>query len=148
MSRPIPDKTLRELRDWLHLQAGGQRFAEAIDRALTPKRSAEPRRKRRQARREEWSEKIHGVREGVLARSYGLCEACGHPGHELDEFFGGIGRRRVLASIRTCWFLCIKCHHDKTENRPNARHWAVTLRDHCILHGYTAEASLAMRRFE
>lgn len=122
-------------------------FIEAIDRALKPSRGNAPRKARRQAKREEWAVRIQAVRQAVLDRSRGDCESCGQLGSEMDEYFGGIGRRRILASLETCWMLCRACHHDKTANRPNARHWATIFRDHCLFYGYQAAAQLAFRRF-
>ena len=120
---------------------------EAIDRALTPKRSLAPAAKRRASKAELRAEKISAIRHKVEARSQGRCEnsncaaefSDAHPG-EMDHAFGGSGRRRAMESELTCWMLCHACHRDKTNNLPDAAHWWGRFAKHCHDYCYTMTA--------
>ncbi len=90
------------------------------------------------------------IRAQVEARAAGSCEACGVSLFgiygEVDEFFGGSGRRRQMMSAKTCWLLHAACHRDKTENLPNAGHWIRLFAAHCRKHGLLYEAAQAEKR--
>ena len=81
----------------------------------------------------------------MVERSGGLCESCyryvGDEGH-LDHFFG---RSKVKEAPSNCWYLCAtKCDPDKTASRPTRVAWLLRFVVHCGIHGFTAEAQLAM----
>ena len=134
-----------------------------IKRAL--KSGAEVRRmsRERQAKRTATFADERGmVRAAVVTRAAGLCEGCGHPlcigEGELDEFFGGVGRRRQMMSIETCWLLHPYCHRAKTENinplpagfdgtlLSGSVYWARKFIAHARANGYEKAAQLAERR--
>lgn len=156
----IAPKYLRTMKDLIACVMAGegrvdQRDLEdcldAIDRSLQPKRSLAPARDRRETKAEEFQSRRAAIRAEVVARAGGLCEACLQPLRpedpgELDEFFGGSGRRRQLMAVDTCWLLGHTCHQDKSANRPDAKHWIGLFVTHCGRHGYAEAAALASRR--
>lgn len=95
-----------------------------------------PRRKAAAAGRAERTGARAAVRQAVVSRAGGRCEACGVEVSarvgELDHFFG----RARSENVETCWLLCRTCHGEKTENRPNRRWWLERFRRHAVLHGY------------
>ena len=117
---------------------------EAIDRALTPKRSLAPAAKRRASKAELRAEKISAIRGEVWERSSGSCENCttdlNDSEGDLDHAFGGSGRRRTMEAVTTCWRLCRTCHQDKTNNLPDAAHWWGRFAKHCKARGYSQTA--------
>lgn len=78
------------------------------------------------------------IREAVLKRSRGWCEACGQGPMtlELDHWLGGSGRRVQKQSVETCWALCRECHYGRTHNIPGAVVWNAHFRHHCERYGY------------
>lgn len=89
------------------------------------------------------------LRAAVCRRAEGKCEQCkawvgenGESGH-LDHFFG---RAKAAESVETCWLLCVRCDHNKTNNSPRAEEWLRAFARHCRRHGFTAEAERAESR--
>lgn len=87
------------------------------------------------------------MRHDVFLRSRGTCEHCRrgvieesgffNSGH-LDHFWGR-GAGRPPESVENCWFLCMKCDHEKTTNHPSNTAWLELFREHCIRHGFTEQ---------
>ena len=124
---------------------------EAINRALTPKRSLAPAAKRRASKAETRKEEMQQLRSAVVERAGDDCEACQLPFREenpgeLDHWFGGSGRRLVAQSFETCWLIHHSCHSDRTNNRPDAAYWIRRFTAHCRRHGYETTAVMAERR--
>jgi 5-methylcytosine-specific restriction endonuclease McrA len=116
-------------------EAEVEQLRAELRQALKPKRAVKAAKTRRTAkatiRRDAWAE----VREAVVQRALGDCEACECPIYgpaEVDHFFGGNGRRRSLESVATCWALCADCHWLKTRNDPSAAYWPKRFAEHCM----------------
>lgn len=128
------------------------RWLDAIDAALKPKRSAKPARKRREAKATAHREETGAIREQVMARAGGICECgCGEDATpadplEMDHALGGSGRRRSEQSAETCWSLKASHHRAKTRNLPSAAHWLGAFVDHCERHDFVRAAELARSR--
>jgi 5-methylcytosine-specific restriction endonuclease McrA len=114
-----------------------------------PKPLRAERLKKKRAKRVSKREKRAEVREAVMNRSVGLCEACvkdltlTDPG-ELDHFFG----KARAESVESCWLLCRACHRAKTDNNPSAAWWLDRFDAHARFYGYTAESKRARARLE
>jgi hypothetical protein len=98
-----------------------------------------PRRKAKAAARSVETGARRAVRQAVVTRAGGRCEACGThvtaASGELDHFFG----RARSESVETCWLLCpgaVGCHRSKTDNQPSRRWWLERFRRHAVLHGF------------
>ena len=100
------------------------------------------------ARKRERREKTAGIRERVMERADGCCEACGMGAFNLalDHFLGGSGRRLVVESVEMCWALCRSCDRSKTDNSPSAKHWIQLFIEHCRRHGYAESEVIVGRR--
>lgn len=144
-------RTLLELRALVAAvdtrEGGRSELLLTIETALKPKRSLAPARKRREAKKKTHREEIGAIREAVLQRAKGVCEACNNTcgDLEVDHFFGG-SRRRSLQSETTCWALCPGCHREKTRNVPNASHWLTIFTIHASGYRYERAATLARQR--
>lgn len=87
------------------------------------------------------------LRRAVFVRSMGACEHCRaavieesgffNSGH-LDHFWGR-GAGRPAESVENCWFLCMKCDHEKTTNKPSNSTWLERFRAHCTAHTFTSQ---------
>lgn len=123
------------------LSAAIFRAERASTRRIVAKKPKEAKRK---AKREETSE----IREAVMNRARGNCEACGRPCSEvspleMDHFFG---RAKTQQTTMNCWALCHGCHLDKTNNHPSSAWWLSRFYGHAEWHGYWDVAKRAKRR--
>lgn len=124
--------------------------AEALRKAIEPKRSVVANRKRRTAKKSTKREETAAIREAVMRRANGRCEVCCAldlrlAPLQLDHFFG---RVRVKQSVKNCWALCGPCHRMKTENDPSAADWLKWFIVHATRYGHHDEARLAQNRLE
>jgi hypothetical protein len=84
------------------------------------------------------------LRQRLVARARGRCEACGEkPCQECDHFFS---RARAEENEATCWMLCTSCHFQKTVNHPNAAHWFRRFIEHCRKYLYCESQQRAEAR--
>lgn len=119
-----------------------QQYAEFLARAQEPRQRRPhqvPKRRKVQAmsRRE--------IRAQCMERADGHCEKCGRAftmasAPQMDHFRG---RAKVPESVENCWMLCFGCNREKTDNVPNARHWAEAFLQHAERHDYKHGAELA-----
>lgn len=81
------------------------------------------------------------IRAECLKRANGFCESgvCFDLWTEMDHWLGGNGRRRQKQSVETCWMLCRRCHHDRTNAVPSAAFWNGNFALHCARYGYKFE---------
>lgn len=96
---------------------------------------------RQRAQEKAIQEHADRVRERVMSRARGRCEACAlHPLRgqklQLDHWLGGGGRRNQQQTVENCWALCPSCHRKRTDNSPSARYWNDTKRIHSQMYGY------------
>lgn len=119
----------------------------AIDRVLQVPRGVKLARKAKAERRRESVAETREVRELVVARADGKCEACGAAVEEdaspwrrpeMDHFEGGADRK-PLESVETCWLVCWTCHKKKGANEPSPEYWLTAFLAHCLKHGYSTE---------
>lgn len=91
------------------------------------------------------------IAEAVLSRADGKCEGCrcalGHfdRAPELDHFFG---RARAADSEDTIWVLCRTCHHNKTNNKPDAERWFRWFLEHCARNSFRDSYECAFRELQ
>lgn len=92
------------------------------------------RRKGARAERAEATGARQALRDAVLTRAAGRCEACGADGQllELDHFFG----RARSETVETCWMLCGEDHFQKTNSLPGRRFWLLRFQRHAEKHGF------------
>ena len=66
------------------------------------------------------------IREALIARAGGLCEACGAPGSDMHHTISGNGSRRVHEELDTVVLVCRPCHDlaHKGDQLTLARLWA------------------------
>lgn len=70
------------------------------------------------------SESTAAIRSQVMVRAAGRCECgCGRALDETAQMDHAFGRAKAPQSIENCWALTLRCHADKTSNRPSAHHW-------------------------
>lgn len=123
-TRPGPLQARAERLVQEHLASHQRRLARSL-----PRRRAA--REERQAR----SGATVAVRQAVVTRAAGRCEACGvdlpGPMGEMDHFFG----RARSENVETCWFLCRECHQFKTDNFPTRSIWLRRFRTHAMKYG-------------
>jgi len=91
------------------------------------------------------------IRQHVLERAAGRCEACGSRFYafnmpQIDHWLGGSGRRRPQQSVKTCWALCVACDKARTHNRPSAEHWNALFKKHCQKYGYPFHPHIVHQR--
>lgn len=122
-----------------------------VERALRPSQKKKLVRKANKAARETKAktkrEARADIREAVLKRADGRCEACATGftplnSAELDHFFG----KARSEAVETCWALCRQCHAEKTDNEPSAADWLQYFVSHCGQFGYVSAAMWAKRR--
>ena len=58
----------------------------------------------------------------------------------MDHFFG---RAKQPESVENCWFICLTCHDNKTNNRPDARTWLLAFMRFADHYGYREAVELA-----
>lgn len=103
---------------------------------------------RRAAKRAAHREETARIREAVMTRAGGYCEACGGPATGtdplvLDHMLGGIGRRRQRQSVETCWAIHgMTCHVNRTNNAPAAALWRTWMQLFLERHGYPVPKEL------
>lgn len=83
------------------------------------------------------------VRQAVMERADGRCEACGQWFGERLQCDHAFGRKHAEETVRTCWALCPTDHQAKTLNEPSRIHWMWQFAIHCALHGYKLEQERA-----
>ncbi len=83
----------------------------------------------------------------MFQRANGECECCGafidEESGRLDHFFG---RGHLAEAVSNCIALCIRCDHDKTNNKPTAIWWLVRFIEIAGRHGYFPEIERAQTR--
>jgi hypothetical protein len=148
-------KTARRLMELINRDSvpAGSSF-EAINglrRAMEPKRSIKASRVRKTAKRATKKEETAAVRDLVMERADGFCEACEinfdpdlRPG-ELDHFWG---RGKEKQTAENCWALCRGCHRAKTDNVPSRSYWLAQFGNHCAVKGYDRQCARANREIE
>lgn len=84
------------------------------------------------------------IRAAIWARSDGRCESCKD---EITEQSGQMdhtrGRVRESQAVRNCWFICPRCHRDRTNNSPSAAWWWWKVGVWAHENGYWTEAEHA-----
>lgn len=147
MSRPIPEKKLREIRAVLLDMVDANhrnRLVGIIDWALTPKRREskvswpKPTKAQKKAAHKAETTSIVGR---VRARSGGRCEMC--LCRAATEFHHVFGRVQVKQSHRNVLHLCTRCHRLLTDNKPNAVACWADVRDIFSRLGFGVEAEMA-----
>ena len=125
-------------------------LAASLRRYNQPKRSIRAARARRDEKRTTRREEMAALREAVMKRAGGKCEACGMSSTRLhcDHWQGGVGRRRAEQSIATTWALCPSCDFARTRNNPDAETWNRTFAAHCAEHGYPFRPHLTRKPLE
>jgi hypothetical protein len=90
------------------------------DRASSRRKSARtlPGRKAKKATKAERTARVGAIRDALLARSGGRCEACGEQGSDLHHILSGRGTRRSQEVLETVVYLCRDCHRG-LENHPD-----------------------------
>jgi hypothetical protein len=138
----IPSHHVSGLRALVDEQAklGNQRAIRLQTIFSRPARKNSARVKR-ETKRKIHREETTAIREAVVYRANGFCEACWlqgyeRPGTELDHFEGGSGRRRERQSVENTWLLCSQSHRARSLNAPSAAHWNRLWKEHTSKHGY------------
>jgi 5-methylcytosine-specific restriction endonuclease McrA len=90
-----------------------------------------------------------GLHAHLVERSGGHCEACKKPfglGLLTAEADHAFGRSKAEESEATVWLICRGCHHDKTNNSPDAATWLLRFAQHADKYGFAASAARARAR--
>jgi hypothetical protein len=139
--RTLPPPMLKQIRRYLDgtdLASGRdlQRWIEAIDRVIAPRRGQAMRKKARAATKADKRAETAAIRDVVFARAEHHCEVpldagrCLMRAVALDHFFGG-SERKPMESAETCWALCFLHNEHKTQNSPSGLYWLERFIEHC-----------------
>lgn len=95
-----------------------------LERAMKPKRSLAPARKRRAEKKQTKRGASEDIRKAVWVRADERCEVCGTHGSGANPLdFERLFRKVNGESVEECWICCRSCHkrkHPATEIRAGA----------------------------